>query len=257
MATVHQTVQAVAGDLQWPAADRAHLKVINAVLSHDSFPSSHVSDSVVDEDESERATVVDRTIWLSTIVRNTDNPAAIPRYCLRVAAGLSGCRSCLRSARIPRGWLPRQIQNSGQQAGPRMVLDALPILAAAAPMGVWGVLWDVLVLLAMALLLGTTVERLGQSAIVGYLIAGTLVGPNVLGWVSTQAELFNIAELGVALLLFAIGLEFSPRRLLTLGSNVLKTGPLQVVFTAAIGVGVAIACGLVRLSECSATPSGC
>ncbi len=125
----------------------------------------------------------------------------------------------------------------------RMALDALPILAAA-PLGVWGVLWDILVLLAMALLLGTVAERLGKSVIVGYLIAGTVVGPNVLSWISTQAELFNIAELGAALLLFAIGLEFSPKRLLMLGSTVLKTGPLQVVLTAAIGLSVAMACGL-------------
>ena len=124
-----------------------------------------------------------------------------------------------------------------------MILDALPILAAA-PLGVWGVLWDILVLLAMALVLGTVAERLGQSVIVGYLIAGTLVGPNVLGWISTQGELFNIAELGVALLLFAIGLEFSPRRLLALGSGVLKTGPLQVVLTVFLGFAVSIVCGL-------------
>ncbi len=124
-----------------------------------------------------------------------------------------------------------------------MILDALPILAAA-PLGVWGVLWDILVLLAVALVLGTVAERLGQSVIVAYLIAGTLVGPNVLGWISTQADLFNIAELGVALVLFAIGLEFSPRRLLSLGSIVLKTGPLQVILTAALGFGVAIVCGL-------------
>ncbi len=96
-----------------------------------------------------------------------------------------------------------------------MILDELLILAAA-PLGVWSVLWDILVLLAMALVLGTVAERLGQSVIVGYLIAGMLVGPNALGWISTQGELFNIAELGVALLLFAIGLEFSPRRLLSL-----------------------------------------
>ena len=124
-----------------------------------------------------------------------------------------------------------------------MILDALPILAAS-PIGVWSVLWDILVLLAMALVLGTIAERLGQSVIVGYLIAGTLIGPNVLGWISTQEELFSIAELGVALLLFAIGLEFSPRRLLSLGSIVLKTGALQVVLTAILGFGVAIACGL-------------
>ncbi len=124
-----------------------------------------------------------------------------------------------------------------------MILATLPILADA-PLGVWSVLWDILVLLAMALVLGTVAERLGQSVIVGYLIAGTLVGPNVLGWISTQGELFNIAELGVALLLFAIGLEFSPRRLLSLGSIVLKTGPLQVVLTAVLGFAGATVCGL-------------
>ncbi|MCH8922872.1 MAG: cation:proton antiporter [Planctomycetes bacterium] len=127
-----------------------------------------------------------------------------------------------------------------------MIFDAIPILAAAAPTGVWSVLLDILVLLAAALVLGTIAERLGQSVIVGYLIAGTLVGRNVLGWISTQGEdeLLNIAEMGVALLLFAIGLEFSPRRLLTLGNIVLKTGPLQVVLTAVIGFAVSIACDL-------------
>ncbi len=96
----------------------------------------------------------------------------------------------------------------------------------------------------MALVLGTVAERLGQSVIVGYLIAGTLVGPNVLGWISTQGELFNIAELGMALLLFAIGLEFSPRRLLTLGSAVLKIGPLQVILTVVLGYALSNVWGL-------------
>ena len=124
-----------------------------------------------------------------------------------------------------------------------MIVNALPTLAAA-PLGVWVVLWDILILLAMALVLGTIAQQLGQSVMLGYLIAGTLVGPNVLGWISTQQELFHIAELGVALLLFAIGLEFSPRRLLSLGSIVLKTGPFQVVVTTAFGFAAAMVCGL-------------
>lgn len=129
-----------------------------------------------------------------------------------------------------------------------MILDSLPTILAAVPLdtvplGVWAILWNLLVLLTMALVLGTIALRLGQSVIVGYLIAGTLVGPHVLGWVSIQGELFNIAELGVALLLFSIGLEFSPQRLKTLGRVVLKAGPLQVVLTAALGFAVSIACG--------------
>ncbi|NOY29118.1 MAG: hypothetical protein GXP28_02765 [Planctomycetes bacterium] len=124
-----------------------------------------------------------------------------------------------------------------------MILDSLPMILATTPLGVWAILWNLLVLLTMALVLGTIALRLGQSVIVGYLIAGTLVGPHVLGWVSIQGELFNIAELGVALLLFSIGLEFSPRRLKTLGRVVLKAGPLQVVLTAALGFAASIACG--------------
>jgi CPA2 family monovalent cation:H+ antiporter-2 len=96
----------------------------------------------------------------------------------------------------------------------------------------------------MAMLLGNLAERLGQNVIVGYLIAGTLVGPNALGWISTHAELLNIAEIGVALLLFSIGLEFSPRRLLEFGPAALKIGASQVVLTTAVAYLGGLAVGL-------------
>jgi len=111
------------------------------------------------------------------------------------------------------------------------------LLLAAIEGEIWGPLRDVLLLLAGALLVGTLVERLRQSVIVGYLLAGTLLGPNVLNWISGQQQLFQVAELGVALLLFTIGLEFSPRRLLNLGGRMLVVGALQVVLTAALGWG--------------------
>jgi CPA2 family monovalent cation:H+ antiporter-2 len=82
------------------------------------------------------------------------------------------------------------------------------------------------------MVLGNVAERLGQSVIVGYLIAGTLVGPHGLGWILSHAELLNIAEIGVSLLLFTIGLEFSAARLRALGISALKIGPWQVVLTA-------------------------
>ncbi len=66
-----------------------------------------------------------------------------------------------------------------------MALAALPMLAAA-PLGVWVVLWDILVLLAMALVLGRLPSGWAKSGIVGYSIAGMLVGTNVLGWISAQ-----------------------------------------------------------------------
>ena len=86
------------------------------------------------------------------------------------------------------------------------------------------------------MVLGAIAERLRQSAIVGYLFAGMVVGPSLLGWVPDREQIFSIAELGVALLLFTIGLEFSPRRVLNLGRIPLIVGSQQVVFTLMLGM---------------------
>ncbi len=114
---------------------------------------------------------------------------------------------------------------------------------AVIDVGVWNALLEILVLLGMAMLLGFLAERLRQSAVVGYLLAGTLIGPGALGWVGSQEHIFHIAELGVALLLFTIGLEFSPRRLLQLGKVPLISGPLQVVLTMVATAAVTLALG--------------
>ena len=114
----------------------------------------------------------------------------------------------------------------------------------------WHLLVDVLVLLAAALLFGTIAERLKQPAIVGYLLAGAVVGPGGFGLVGghgdeTAGEGVNvIAELGVALLLFTIGLEFSFRRLRRLGAVGLGGGTLQLVLTAAAVFPIAWLLGL-------------
>ncbi len=98
-------------------------------------------------------------------------------------------------------------------------------------MPAWEILQDLLIILASALVLGTIAERLQQSAILGYLLAGTLIGPHVLGFVREAEHIPVIAELGVALLLFTIGLEFSFRRLLQLGRGPLLGGVLQISVT--------------------------
>ena len=108
----------------------------------------------------------------------------------------------------------------------------------------WEILLEILIILGAALALGTLAEQLRQSAILGYLVAGTLVGPNVLGFVGQGEHVQTIAELGVALLLFTIGLEFSFRRLKSLGRIALLGGTLQVVVTLVIGAVVAAALGL-------------
>lgn len=118
------------------------------------------------------------------------------------------------------------------------------LASAAEPSETWDFLLKLLALLGGALLMGAVAERLRQSAIVGYLVAGTIVGPSLLGWVSDEARMLGIAELGVAMLLFVIGLEFSPRQLLALGRVPLMAGPLQVVVTLLAGAVVAFLFGL-------------
>lgn len=120
-------------------------------------------------------------------------------------------------------------------------LDALMVYDVG--MELWDVLFDILVLLGGALVLGILCERLKQSPILGYLAAGTLLGPNALQIVSTAEEVTQLAELGVALLLFTIGLEFSWPRLKGLGAAALGGGSAQVLVTMVIGAGCAFAFG--------------
>jgi CPA2 family monovalent cation:H+ antiporter-2 len=104
--------------------------------------------------------------------------------------------------------------------------------------GFWTIILDLLLLLAAALTLGTLCELLRQSAIVGYLLAGLALGPHALGLIGSAGEVNALAELGVALLLFTIGLEFSWRRLRSLGPAALWAGVLQVSITLiAAGLG--------------------
>jgi CPA2 family monovalent cation:H+ antiporter-2 len=102
----------------------------------------------------------------------------------------------------------------------------------------WIALFDILALLATAALFGAVAERLGQSSLIGYLLAGVLLGPRVLHVFESQDEVAVAAELGVALLLFSIGLEFSWDRLRALGRGVLIAGALQVIVTAIVAAGV-------------------
>jgi CPA2 family monovalent cation:H+ antiporter-2 len=101
-----------------------------------------------------------------------------------------------------------------------------------------------LILLGGALVLGALAERLRQTAVLGYLLAGTLVGPGVLGWVRAEAGVSVLAELGAATLLFSIGTEFSLTRLRSLGLRTFVLGVLQVVATLAAVMTIARMAGL-------------
>jgi len=94
-------------------------------------------------------------------------------------------------------------------------------------MDIWFFVMELVMLLGGAFLMGAVAQRLGQSPILGYLLTGTIVGPLLF---NTEA-VNQASELGVAMLLFAIGLEFSFKQLLKMGRMAFGGGTLQVVLT--------------------------
>jgi len=121
----------------------------------------------------------------------------------------------------------------------------MPFLAAApVDLQFWSFLFQLVILIAAALVLGLLFEKLKQSAILGFLLAGTLMGPAVFDVVRSESGIAILAELGVSLLLFAIGLEFSAKRLMRLGKIALGGGSMQVAITLALGAAIALAFGV-------------
>jgi len=77
-------------------------------------------------------------------------------------------------------------------------------------------------------------KRFGLGAVLGYLTAGILLGPSVLGVTENPEDILTFAELGVVLLLFLIGLELNPQRLWAMRRDIFGLGLLQVVLCAAV-----------------------
>jgi glutathione-regulated potassium-efflux system protein KefB len=93
------------------------------------------------------------------------------------------------------------------------------------------------VFLCAAVLIVPLAKRLQLGAVLGYLFAGVIIGPSVLGLIDNPQSVANISELGVVLLLFIIGLELSPRRLWVMRKSVFGVGLAQVLLTGStIGV---------------------
>ncbi len=88
---------------------------------------------------------------------------------------------------------------------------------------------DGVILLGFALVFVLVFRRLGLGATLGYLVAGALVGPQVLGLVSGGETILEIAEIGIVLLLFLVGLELNPTRLWRMRHDIFGFGLLQVV----------------------------
>jgi len=103
---------------------------------------------------------------------------------------------------------------------------------------------DLTLVLTAALVGGFAARRVGQPLIVGYIVAGVIVGPFTGGMTVRHVEgIEQLAELGVALLLFSLGLEVSFRELAPVRAVALAGGLLQMVVTIGFGVALARALG--------------
>ena len=116
-------------------------------------------------------------------------------------------------------------------------------------------LHDAVILLGFALVFVLLFRRLGLGATLGYLVAGAVVGPQILGLAGYGESIIVVAELGIVMLLFVVGLELDPKRLWRLKHAIFGLGLAQVVlcglavtaviyFAASYPLAAALALGL-------------
>ena len=97
--------------------------------------------------------------------------------------------------------------------------------------------------LGVALVLGAIAHRLRLPPMFGYIVAGLVVGPFTPGIVADREQVLELADIGVALLMFSIGLRFSLRELASVGRLVLIGAPIQVAITMTFGTIAALLLG--------------
>src|SRR5258707_10481340 len=97
------------------------------------------------------------------------------------------------------------------------------------------------ILLLLAVASGWLARRVGLPAVLGYLVVGLIVSPFTPGYVAERHQLEVLADIGVVLLLFEVGIEIDPIRLVRNRSGVLWAAPTQVLITLALVGGVAYA----------------
>jgi CPA2 family monovalent cation:H+ antiporter-2 len=118
------------------------------------------------------------------------------------------------------------------------------VLTASSPTETAPAILEIGLVLLLAVAAGWLARRFGLPAVLGYLIVGLVVSPFTPGYVADRRQLQLLADVGVVLLLFEVGIEIDPVRLIRNRSSVLWTAPVQVLVTtlvvgaAALGLGV-------------------
>lgn len=93
--------------------------------------------------------------------------------------------------------------------------------------------------LVLAFILGAIAQRFRMPPLVGYLIAGVLVGPNTPGFVADQSLALELAEIGVILLMFGVGLHFSLKDLMSVRAIAVPGAVVQIAVATLLGMGLA------------------
>jgi glutathione-regulated potassium-efflux system protein KefB len=101
----------------------------------------------------------------------------------------------------------------------------------------------VVALLGAAVVVVPLFRRLGLGSVLGYFVAGLAIGPFGFGWFSDPQSILHVAELGVVMFLFVIGLEMRPSHLWSLRKEIFGLGTAQIVTCAAVLTGVAMLFG--------------
>ncbi|MGO4289296.1 monovalent cation:proton antiporter-2 (CPA2) family protein [Chitinophaga sp. RAB17] len=105
-------------------------------------------------------------------------------------------------------------------------------------------LFQSMVYLAAAIVFVPLAKKMGLGAVLGYLIAGIIIGPSLLGFIGREGEdIMHFAEFGVVMMLFLIGIELEPALLWRLRASILGLGGLQVILSAAAIAGIAFLIG--------------
>src|SRR5438309_6116304 len=97
---------------------------------------------------------------------------------------------------------------------------------------------SMLVIFVSAKLLAEVAERLGQPGIVGEILAGILIGPQVLGWMAPNDVLRILSDLGVMFLLFRVGLEVKASELIRVGATAIGVAVAGVLLPFLAGWGI-------------------
>jgi CPA2 family monovalent cation:H+ antiporter-2 len=107
-----------------------------------------------------------------------------------------------------------------------------------------GFLFQAIIYLAAAIICVPIAKKLGMGSVLGYLMAGIIIGPYILGFIGEEGEdIMHFAEFGVVMMLFLVGLELEPAKLWQMRAMITKIGLSQVLLTTLAFFGLMVSFG--------------